>query len=237
MTVKLPKIKIFADGANAASMLAFYRSGLVKGFTTNPTLMKRAGVSDYRQFAREVLGAIKDLPISFEVLSDDFDAMGREARLISSWGKNVYIKIPIINTRGESSVPLIKKLSTAGLKLNITAIMTFLQAKKAFEALSEKTPSVISIFAGRIADTGRDPVPIMEKTTALLKKKPKVELLWASPREVLNIFQAAAAGCKIITVTDEILKKLASINKDLNQLSLETVQMFFNDANAAGIKL
>jgi len=237
MKSEIQKIKVFADGANIESMKEAYKKGLVKGFTTNPSLLKKAGVTDYASFAKKALEAIPDLPISFEVLSDDFPTMEKEARLIGSWGKNVYIKIPITNTKGESSVPLIKKLSAENFQLNITAILTYAQAKKAFDALCPTTPAVISIFGGRIADTGVDPVPIFKKAARLLKAKPKVELLWASPRELYNVFQAAKAGCHIITVTDDILKKFAMIGKNLNELSLETVKMFFNDAEAAGISL
>ena len=230
-------IKIFSDGADINDMLRVYGEGLVQGFTTNPTLMKRSGINDYERFSRTILEHISDLPISFEVFSDDFSAMEREAQIISSWGKNVYVKIPITNTKGESSVPLIKKLSADGLNLNITAILTTAQVAEVAEALRDGTPAIVSVFAGRIADTGVDPVPQMKKAVHILKDKPAVQLLWASTREMLNIFQAEQAGCHIITVTNDILKKSALIGMDLNSLSLETVKMFYNDALSSGFKL
>lgn len=228
------KIKIFADGANAGEMLEAYKSGIISGFTTNPTLMKKAGVDDYELFAKSVVKPIPDLPVSFEVFSDDFSGMEREARLISSWGSNIYVKIPVTNTQGFSTFPLIKKLSDDGIKLNVTALLTIEQVKYVTQALSIKTPAIISVFAGRIADTGVDPIPIMKSAVKIVKSKPNVELLWASTREVLNIVQADGCGCHIITVTPDLLKKLPNIGKDLNQLSLETVQMFYDDAKAAG---
>ena len=231
------KIKLFADGADVEDMKAAHREGMVKGFTTNPSLMKKAGVADYETFAREVLAEITDVPISFEVISDDFELMEKEARRIASWGPNVNIKIPITNTRGESSLPLVEKLSADGLSLNVTALFTLEQARATLEALAPGVKSIVSVFAGRIADTGRDPVPHMRDIAGLMGANPDAELLWASSRELLNIFQAQACGCHIITVTNDILKKLAAVGKDLDQFSLETVQMFFQDAQAAALTL
>jgi transaldolase len=231
------KIKIFADGANMNDMLKIYKEGWVKGFTTNPTLMKQDGIKDYETFAKQILSEIKDLPVSFEVLSDDFKSMEREAKKIAFWGSNVVIKIPITDTKGESSLPLIKKLSNDGLSLNITAIMPLKQVEEVAEVLNPKVKTIISIFAGRIADTGRDPSPIMRRAIEILKINPNAEVLWASPRELLNIFQAEEIGCHIITVLPEILKKLPLIGKDLTEYSLDTVKMFYNDANAAGYKI
>lgn len=231
------KIKLFADGANAGEMLEEYKKGIVSGFTTNPTLMKKAGVADYEQFAKAVVKTIPNLPVSFEVFSDDFFGMEREARLISSWGSNIYVKIPVTNTQGFSTFPLIKKLSEEGIKLNVTALLTVDQVKYVTQALSITTPAIISVFAGRIADTGMDPIPIMKSAAKVVKSKPNIELLWASTREVLNISQAESCNCHIITVTPDLLKKLPNIGKDLTQLSLETVQMFYNDAKEAGYKI
>lgn len=231
------KIKLFADGADVEDMKAAHREGIVKGFTTNPSLMKKAGVTDYETFAREALAVITDVPISFEVISDEFGQMEQEARRIASWGPNVNIKIPITNTRGESSLPLVKKLSADGLSLNVTALFTLEQARATVEALAPGVKSIVSVFAGRIADTGRDPVPHMRDIAGLMQVNPDAELLWASSRELLNIFQAQACGCHIITVTNDILKKLAAVGKDLDQFSLETVQMFFQDAQAAALTL
>jgi transaldolase len=232
--IKDLKIKIFADGADITEMKKAYRSGIVKGFTTNPTLMKRAGVTDYEAFARSALAEIPDLPISFEVFSDDFDEMEDEARYIAGWGDNVYVKIPVTNTKGESSIPLIKKLSHDGLCLNITAILTVEQVKAVSKVLNHEVKSIVSVFAGRIADTGRDPVPYIKEAISILKTNPSAEVLWASPRELLNLFQAESCGCHIITIINDILKKIPLINKDLNQLSLETVNMFYTDGQAAG---
>ncbi len=232
--IKDLKIKIFADGADITEMKKAYRSGIVKGFTTNPTLMKRAGVTDYEAFARSALAEIPDLPISFEVFSDDFDEMEDEARYIAGWGDNVYVKIPVTNTKGESSIPLIKKLSHDGLCLNITAILTTEQVKAVSKVLNHEVKSIVSVFAGRIADTGRDPVPYIKEAISILKTNPSAEVLWASPRELLNLFQAESCGCHIITIINDILKKIPLINKDLNQLSLETVNMFYTDGQAAG---
>lgn len=233
-TVKDLKIKIFADGANVSEMKKVYSEGIVRGFTTNPTLMKKDGVKDYAAFAKDVLSEIKNMPISFEVFTDDFESMERQAREIGSWGKNVYIKIPITNTKGEVSYDLIKKLSHDGLKMNITAILTLEQVENVAGNIHKDTPVVISVFAGRIADTGRDPVPYMKESLNILKNIPNAELLWASSRELLNIFQAEECGCHIITVTNDLLKKLHLVNKDLKELSLDTVKMFHNDAASAG---
>jgi len=231
------KTKVFADGADLESIRKLAANPDVKGFTTNPTLMRAAGVSDYKAFAHEVLGIIGDRPVSFEVFADDFATMEAQAREIASWGDNVYVKIPVTNTRGDFAGPLIASLSHAGVKLNVTAIMTLDQVKRVGEALSEKVPAVVSVFAGRIADTGRDPVPHMRKALELLANRPKAELLWASPRELLNIFQADEIGCQIITVTPDVLKKLALVGKDLDAYSRETVSMFYKDATAAGYSI
>lgn len=236
-SLKNLKIKIFADGANVKEMVDLYHSGIVRGFTTNPTLMRKDGVNDYEKFAKEVLAEIKDLPISFEVFSDDFESMEREARKISSWGKNVVVKIPITNTKGDSSVPLIEKLSNDGLALNVTAILPVEQVESVINVINEVTPIIISVFAGRVADTGRDPVPYMKKAVEIAKRKKKAELLWASSRELLNLFQAEECGCQIITITNDILKKLKMVGKDLEELSLDTVKMFYNDAFNAGYKI
>ena len=228
------KIKLFADGADINEMKKAYKEGIVKGFTTNPTLMRKANVANYEAFARDVLQEIRDLPISFEVFSDDFNAMEREARKIASWGNNVNVKIPITNTRGELSTSLIKKLSGEGISLNITAILTVEQVEAAAQAISPDSKTIISVFAGRTADTGRDPIPYMKEAAKILKSHKNAELLWASSRELLNIFQAESCGCHIITVTSDILKKTANIGKDLNALSLDTVKMFYEDARASG---
>jgi transaldolase len=231
-------IKIFADGADINGMLEMYRTGFVKGFTTNPTLMKKAGVENYEKFARAAIEVIPDLPISFEVFSDDFETMENEARKIGSWGDNVYIKIPITNTQGESSSGLIKKLSAEGFRLNVTAILTLQQVETVLKNISPgSNGTIVSVFAGRIADTGINPVPLMKETAKMCKSVTKVESLWASTRELLNIFQAEECGADIITVTNDILKKLPNIGKNLTQLSLETVQMFYNDAKSLGYKI
>lgn len=230
-------IAIYADGADVRDMVAARDGGVVKGFTTNPTLMRKSGVTDYAAFARQALDATGGMPISFEVFADEFDEMERQARLIATWGEGVYVKIPITNTAGQSSIPLIARLSAAGVKLNITAILTLDQVREVVEALDAATPAIVSVFAGRIADTGVDPVPLMREAARICADKPKAELLWASPRELLNIFQADEVGCHIITVTADILKKLAMVGKPLDELSLDTVKMFYNDAAAAGFKL
>ena len=236
--MSLDKIKIFADGASVPSILAATKNPRIAGFTTNPTLMRKDGVSDYRAFAKEVLGHIKTQPISFEVFADEFAEMRRQALEIKTWGDNVYVKIPITNTRRESSIPLVKELASSGVKLNVTAICTIEQVSQAAKALAGGAPSVVSVFAGRIADTGRDPVPLMASALELCRAAgPGIELLWASPRELLNIIQAAEVGCDIITVTPDLLKKLELVGKDLADFSLETVQMFFRDAQAAGYVL
>ncbi len=235
--IKAFKTRIFADGAEKGAMLALAKNPLVKGFTTNPTLMRKGGVTDYIGFAKEIISAIADKPISFEVFSDDFAEMERQAKLIASWGKNVYVKIPITNTKGESSLPLVKRLTEGGIKVNVTAILTLAQVKATAKALSPKTPSVVSVFAGRIADTGRDPVPMMKEAKKLLAKNKKAELLWASTREVYNLAQAEEVGCHIITVPNDILKKLSKWSYDLNALSLDTVQMFYDDGKQAGYRL
>jgi transaldolase len=231
------KIKLFADGADLKTMENLYNEGVVSGFTTNPTLMRNAGVTDYEAFAKSALQVIPDAPISFEVFSDDLEGMEREARKISSWGKNVYVKIPVTNTKGESTAPLIKKLSNDGLRLNVTAILTVEQVKTVADALSQSTPSIVSVFAGRIADTGRDPIETMKTAKKILESNKNAELLWASSRELLNIMQAEVCGCHIITVTNEILKKTKMVGKDLTELSLDTVKMFYNDAQSVGYNL
>ncbi len=228
------RVKLFADGADLAGMKEMAANPLIKGFTTNPTLMRKAGIADYPAFARDVLKAIPDRPVSFEVFADEFAEMEAQALEIASWGRNVNVKIPVTNTRKEFSGALIERLSKAGVKLNVTAVMTLEQVKQITEKLSAKTPAIISVFAGRIADTGRDRVPVMKKSVEILKSKPKAELIWASPRELLNVFQADAVGCHIITATNDILKKLSLVGKDLDQYSLETVEMFYKDARAAG---
>lgn len=236
--VSLDRIKIFADGASLPSMLESARDPRIRGFTTNPTLMRKAGVADYRAFAKEALAAIRDKPISFEVFADDFPEMKRQALDIATWGSNVYVKIPITTTRRESAVGLVKELSHSGVKLNVTAICTLEQARETALALQGGAPSVVSVFAGRIADTGRDPIPLMREALAACRGAgPDIELLWASPREVLNIVHAAEVGCDIITVTTDLLKKMELFGKDLGDFSLETVQMFHRDATGAGYVL
>ena len=237
MTLTDLRTKIFADGAELAGMLAMYREPHIKGFTTNPTLMRKAGLTDYRAFAREVVAAIPDRPISFEVFSDEFADMERQAREIATWGDHVYVKIPVTNTRREPAYDLVNRLSHAGVKLNVTALMTLEQVQAVTDALKGGAPSNISVFAGRIADTGRDPVPHMKAALEIMKVEPKAELIWASPRELLNVFQAHEIGCHIITVTNDILKKLSLRDKDLSDYSLETVKMFHDDAKAAGFSI
>jgi transaldolase len=232
------RIQLYADGADVRDMAAARAAGTVRGFTTNPTLMRKSGITDYAAFAREALEATGGMPISFEVFADEFDEMERQARLIATWGEAVYVKIPITNTKSESAIPLIARLSAAGVKLNITAILTLAQVRDVVDALDPDTPAIVSVFAGRIADTGVDPVPLMREAAAICSAKPKAELLWASPRELLNIFQADEVGCHIITVTSDILKKYwTMVGKPLDELSLDTVKMFYNDATAAGFKL
>jgi transaldolase len=231
------RIHLYSDGADVRDMVAARAGGLVKGFTTNPTLMRKSGITDYESFARDALAAVSGMPISFEVFADEFHEMERQAKLIATWGEGVFVKIPITNTRGESAVPLIRRLSKAGVKLNVTAILTLQQVKDVVEALDPNVPAIVSVFAGRIADTGRDPVPLMKEARGIVEAKPKAQLLWASPRELLNIIQADDCGCHIITVTPDILKKLAMVGRSLDELSLDTVKMFYSDAAAAGYKL
>lgn len=223
-------VKIFADGADKATMLGLYVNPLIQGFTTNPTLMRKAGITDYRSFAHDILNCIPDRPISFEVFADEMQEMERQARCIAQWGDNVYCKIPVTNTRGEPALDIIRKLSGAGVKLNVTALFTLEQVRDVAAALGGGAPSCISIFAGRIADTGRDPVPIMATALEIIRIYSNIELIWASPRELLNVYQADSIGCDIITATSDILQKLALVNKDLAEYSLETVRMFYNDA-------
>lgn len=231
-------VHVYADGADKAGMLNLYANPLIKGLTTNPTLMKKAGITDFEAFAKDILQTIKDKPISLEVFSDDFPEMKRQALKIREWGPNVYVKIPITNSRGESSLPLIKELGAQGVKLNVTALLTLEQVHGVAQALNPAVPSVVSVFAGRIADTGVDPMPLMLACKALLANQPKAELLWASVREVLNIFQADACGCQIVTVPHDILAKAIKMTgMDLTALSLDTVKMFAADAAAAGFKL
>ena len=230
-------VKIFADAAELAGMLQAYREPHIKGFTTNPTLMRKAGVSDYAAFCRQVLTAIPDRPISFEVFSDEFDGMERQARLIASWGDNVYVKIPITNTRGESACPLVRRLSHAGVKLNVTALLTLKQVREVAGAVAGGAPACVSVFAGRVADTGVDPVPLMAEAVDILRGAPNAELIWASPRELLNVFHADEVGCHIITVTPDILRKLPLVGRDLHAYSLDTVKMFHDDALHAGYSL
>jgi len=231
------RIKIFADGADKATMLQMYAQPHIQGFTTNPTLMRAAGISDYEAFARDIIEAIPDRPISLEVFADDIAEMERQALKIATWGRNVYVKIPVTNTRRESTVDLVRGLSGRGVKLNVTAMMPLSQVRDVTAALAQGPASCISIFAGRIADTGVDPVPLMSAAVELLKMYPHIELIWASPRELLNIFQADAIGCHIITVTNDILKKLPIIGKDLSDYSLDTVKMFYEDATRSGFSL
>lgn len=231
------EVKLFADGADLAGIVDMARSPLIKGFTTNPTLMRKAGVADYRAFAREALRAVPDRPISFEVFSDEFPEMERQAREIASWGANVYVKIPVTNTRAETAYDLVRRLSHDGLKLNVTALLTLEQVRAVVEALRGGAPSCISVFAGRIADTGRDPMPLMAEAVRAMAAEPQQELIWASPRELLNVFQADAVGCHIITATNDIIRKLALVGKDLAAYSLDTVKMFHDDGRAAGYEL
>ena len=236
-SVKALKVKIFADGADKAGILEMAARPHISGFTTNPTLMRKAGIADYRAFAKDILASLEDRPISFEVFSDEFAEMERQAREIASWGGNVYVKIPVTNTRREPATALIRRLAADGVRLNVTALMTLAQVSEVSQALGDGAPSCISVFAGRIADTGRDPVPLMAKAVELLRPFPRQELIWASPRELLNIFQADAVGCHIITVTNDVLKKLDLVGKDLDDYSLDTVKMFHDDARHAGFVL
>ncbi|MGB9604722.1 MAG: transaldolase [Bryobacteraceae bacterium] len=228
------RVKLFADGADRAKMLQLARDPRIRGFTTNPSLMRKAGVTDYEAFAREIVTSIPDRPISLEVFADEFDEMERQARIIASWGDNVYVKIPVTNTRGESSRELVRRLSHSGVKVNVTAILTLAQVREALDALAGGSPACISVFAGRIADTGRDPVPIMAHAAQLAHAADNVELLWASVRELFNIVQADQAGCDIVTVTPEVLAKLDLWGRDLEEYSLETVRTFYQDARRSG---
>jgi transaldolase len=231
------RVKIFADGADFDGILRMYANPLIKGFTTNPTLMRKAGISDYEAFARRVLAAVPDRPISFEVFADEPDEMLRQAKVIASWGKTVNVKIPVMNTRREFTGRVIEALSKDGVAVNVTAVMTLEQVRQVTARLARETPAIVSVFAGRIADTGRDPVPHMAEAVKILGQRPRAELIWASPRELLNIFQADAVGCHIITVTNDVLAKLALVGKDLDTYSLETVEMFHRDATAAGFSI
>jgi transaldolase len=228
------RVKIFADGADLDGIKAMYSKPWIKGFTTNPTLMRKAGVSDYRNFALQVLRIVPDRPLSFEVFADDFSEMERQALEVASWGRNVYVKIPVTNTGRQFAGPLIKRLSESGVHVNVTAVFTPEQVKAITEHLDDETPAIISIFAGRIADSGVDPVPMMREALKIMQVKPRAELIWASPREVLNIIQANEIGCHIITVTNDILNKLSLLGKEHEDYSLETVEMFYKDALAAG---
>jgi transaldolase len=230
-------VKIFADGADLDAILALYKNPLITGFTTNPTLMRKAGIDDYEGFARKLLQAIPDRPISFEVFADDFDDMIAQGRVIASWGKNVNVKIPVTTTKGAFTGSVVRALAQAGVVVNVTAIMTEQQVERVAECLAPNTPAIVSVFAGRIADTGRDPIPVMQNCLRALASRPKAELLWASPRELLNIFQADEIGCHIITVSHDVLAKLNLVGKDLNEYSLETVKMFHRDAAAAGFRI
>ncbi|MDX6599569.1 MAG: transaldolase [Gaiellales bacterium] len=232
-----PAVKIFADGADMEGLLRLAADPRIQGFTTNPTHMRTAGIPDYVAFAKSVLEKLTDRPISFEVFSDEFAEMRAQALEIASWGANVYVKIPVTNTRGESTAALVRELSQSGVQVNVTALLTIPQVEAMTEALAGGAPSNISVFAGRIADTGVDPVPVMVQSLEIMRAAPAAELIWASPREVLNIVQAADIGCHIITVTYDLLAKLGSLGKDLEQFSLETVQMFHRDAEAAGFAI
>ena len=230
-------VKIFGDGADLPGILELYENPLISGFTTNPTLMRKAGIEDYEAFSKELVAAVPDRPISLEVFTDEFDDMERQALKIASWGDNVYVKIPVTNSRGDSSEKLVQRLAEQGVQLNVTALMTLGQVRWVGEALQASQSSYVSVFAGRVADTGRDPVPMMAAAVELLRPYPGLELIWASPRELLNVMQADAIGCHIITVTYDVLKKLSLVGKGLDEYSLETVQMFRNDALAAGFDL
>src|SRR5271170_3613090 len=231
------RVQIFADGADKASILDLYQQPHIKGFTTNPTLMRKAGVTDYERFAREILQHIPDRPISFEVFADDAIEMERQARKIARWASNVYVKIPVTNTRREPMYDLIRRLSADGIQVNATAVLALDQVRHIAQALKGGAPSYISVFAGRVADTGRDPVPLMKSALELIAPEPNTQLVWASPRELLNLFQADEIGCHIITVTSDVLKKITLVGKNLHDYSLETVQMFHNDAAHSGYTL
>lgn len=236
-TAQSLRVKIYADGADKAGILAAAGNPLIRGFTTNPTLMRKVGITDYAGFAREILAEITDRPISFEVFSDDFDEMYEQAIKIAAWGTNVYVKIPVTNTRGDSAIPLLQRLAPQGVQMNVTALFTEAQVQAVSDALADAAPSNISVFAGRIADAGIDPIPVMRRSLEIMAPRPQQELIWASPREVLNVVQADEIGCHIITVTNDIIAKLGSLGKDLDQFSLETVKMFRDDAVAAGFAI
>lgn len=231
------RVKLFADGADLAVIERLAQDSRIKGFTTNPTLMRKSGVQDYKAFALDMLRVVPDRPISFEVFSDDFDEMERQANEIAAWGANVFVKVPVTNTKGEFAGPLIGRLAETGVQLNVTALLTVDQVAQVVECLSTGTSSFVSVFAGRIADTGRDPLPIMQQALQLLSANPKAELIWASPRELFNVVQADSIGCHVITATSDVLAKLPTIGKPLDQFSLETVQMFYEDAKAAGYRI
>ena len=237
MPLELLKTRIFADGADRSSMLALYRNPLVTGFTTNPTLLKNAGITDFEVFARDILEHIPDRPISLEVFADDFVEMARQARKLNSWGDNVFVKIPVTNTKGDSSSPLIQSLADDGIKINVTAVMSLDQVEETTKALSHGPSSFISVFAGRIADTGRDPMPLMQSALSLLCGLPHIELIWASPREIFNLYQAINIGCPIITLPHSLINKVQLFQKSLNDFSLETVKMFHEDGLKAGFKI
>ena len=231
------RVKIYADGADLAAMRRLANEPLIQGFTTNPTLMRQAGVADYETFARDVLDCVSGRPVSFEVFADDLATMERQARAIAAWGPNVYVKIPVTNTRGVSTAPVLRSLAAQGVRINVTALLTLAQVKSCTEALRHSRAACISVFAGRIADTWRDPLPLMQAALDIMRPYPQLELIWASPRELLNIHQADTLGCHIITVTPELLKKLNLVDKDLDEYSLETVQMFYEDGKKAGLTL
>ncbi len=230
-------VKIFADGADIDGILTLYKNPLIKGFTTNPTLMRKAGIAEYETFARRLVAAVPDRPISFEVFADNFEEMIAQGRVIASWGSNVNVKIPVTTTKGVFTGPVVRTLASAGVIVNVTAIMTEQQVERVAECLAPNVPAIVSVFAGRVADTGRDPVPVMRTCLKVLANRPKAELLWASPRELLNIFQADEIGCHIITVSHDVLAKLSLVGKDLDDYSLETVKMFHRDAAAAGFAI
>jgi transaldolase len=237
LTLKEMKIKIFSDGADIDSIIDGYNKGIAKGFTTNPTLMAKAGITNYIAFAKEVLKVVTDLPVSFEVFSDEFEEMRYQAHKINELAPNVYVKIPVTNTKRQSAAPLIRDLHNEGIKLNITAILSLRQVQEVYDALNPDVSAFVSVFAGRVADTGRDPLPLMKQSLELIRPKPKAELLWASPREVFNLMQAELMGCHIITITPDLLAKASKFGMDLEDLSLDTVKMFYNDATKSGFKI
>lgn len=237
ITAQTLRVKIYADGADKAGMLSIGANPLIQGFTTNPTLMRKVGITDYAAFAQDILTDISDRPISFEVFSDEFDEMEEQCEKIASWGDNVYVKVPITNTRGESIIPLLKRLAPSGVKFNVTALFTEKQVQETSDALADAAPCNISVFAGRVADAGVDPLPLMRRAVEIMRPRPQQELIWASPREIYNVVQAHDIGCHIITMTNDILAKLPGLGKNLEQFSLETVKMFRNDAMAAGFTL